>query len=107
MLSGLVSAQETPDNIKKINHVNMLLPVIYDTLENRNIQHTLEGYNGCYEWKTSQPPVLRVTGINDEKNPQCQSKAIVSLATQKPFNNIVWITAHDQGMFHSFMFHNN
>lgn len=90
-------AQDLSDNVKKISNVNLLLPLIYDNIENRNIQHILVGYNGCYEWRTTQPSVLKVTGVPDEKNSQCNTNAVVSLATQKTFNNIIWISAHDRG----------
>lgn len=97
IVSRAVALQGQSDNIKKINNVNMLLPVIYGSVENRNIEHTLVGYNGCYDWSTSQPSILRVKEISDDRSPQCHSQAVVSLATSRPSNNIVWITAKDKG----------
>ncbi len=91
-----ITSPESVENLKKINVVNLLLPFISENLENRAIQYTLKGYNGCYEWFSSQANVLKITGY-DENEKGCQPNALVSLATNKPYNNVIWLTAKDRG----------
>jgi len=79
------------------------LPVIYENLDTRAIQYTLKGYNGCFEWFSSQPQVLNIKGYED-KDAGCHSQALVSLATNKLYNNVIWITAKDRGKMNSIMF---
>lgn len=84
--------------IKKINNLNLLFPLIYENLESRAIEYTLIAYNGCYEWQSSRPEYLQV------KVPQisidaCHTQAIVSLSSNKPYDNIIWITAKDRGIY--------
>jgi len=92
----LLTSPESVENLKKINAVNLLLPLISENLDSRAIQYTLKGYNGCFEWFSSQPQVLNVAGY-EEKEAGCHSQALVSLATNKPYPNVVWITAKDRG----------
>jgi len=86
------------DNLKKISTVNLLMPIIFENLDSRSIQFLLRGYNGCYEWSSSQPNVLSVEGIQENGRP-CDSQAVVSLRTNNIYNNIIWITARDKGIF--------
>lgn len=84
--------EETPA-FKKINNLNLLFPLIYDSLDSRNIEYTLLAYNGCYEWQSSKPDFLQV----DSETDHCQTQAKVHLASNRPYENIIWITAKDRG----------
>ena len=94
---SIINASNSIENTKKIDYVNLLLPVIYDQVDSRNIQFNLTGYNGCYEWYTSHPKLIRVDNIPDGNS--CNSRAVVSIITNKPENNILWIFARDKGNF--------
>lgn len=96
-INGAIPSSTDPtDNLKKINTVNLLLPLIQDNLSSRTIQYVLKGYNGCYEWSSSHENILKVQGYSESGN-SCHDHALVTLATNKPFNNIVWINAVDKG----------
>jgi hypothetical protein len=86
------------ENLKKISTVNLLMPIIFENLDSRSIQYYLRGYNGCYEWDSSQRNVLDIKGIPESDRP-CESQSVVSLATNNIYNNIIWITARDKGTF--------
>ena len=96
---GLVNTSpDSIENLKKINTVNLLMPLIYENLDSRTVQYMLRGYNGCYEWFSSQPGVLSVKGFDGLEN-RCHPQALVSLGSNTPYNNIIWITAKDKGSF--------
>ena len=84
--------------IKKINNLNLLFPLIYENIEARSIEYTLIAYNGCYEWQSSRPEYLQVRTPSLPID-ACQSQAIVALSSNKPYDNIIWITAKDRGIF--------
>ena len=92
-----IDALNSVENTKKIDYVNLLLPVIYDQVDSRNIQFTLNGYNGCYEWYTSHPKLIRVDNIPDDG--RCNSRAVISVITTQSDGNIIWIFARDKGNF--------
>lgn len=97
VLSGYALAYDSYHNTRKISNVNLLLPALHETIDGRTIQHTLYGYNGCYEWASTKPTVLKVSGIKDEKNPTCESQAVVSVASSGASTSAMWITATDKG----------
>ena len=72
------------------------MPLTNESPTIRSIKYTLIGYNGCYEWFSTQPQVLKVQGLEETSN-KCHPLAEVSLATNKEYNNIIWITAKDKG----------
>ncbi|EGR28647.1 nucleoporin 210, putative, partial [Ichthyophthirius multifiliis] len=96
ILSVISQSNRIHDNHKKVNKLNVLLPQIFQDLEQRAPQYNLEAINGCYKWKSSNPKALVVYGINDQENPNCQSKAVVKLNTVEPFDNIIWIEVTDK-----------
>lgn len=79
-----------------INTVNLLLPSPGDGSLNNFIGHTLEAYNGCFEWRSSHPEILTVEPIADSGNARCASKAFVMVAAPHEYSNTVWITARDK-----------
>ena len=83
--------------IKKINNLNLLFPLIYENLDSRSIEYTLHAYNGCYEWQSSRPEYLQVRATSLSHD--CQTQAVVSLSSNKPYDNIIWITAKDKGFY--------
>lgn len=38
---------------KKINSLNVLMPVIQEPLEARVVHYQMEAYEGCYSWSSS------------------------------------------------------
>lgn len=97
--NGIRNTNTSPDsieNLKKINTVNLLVPLIFESLDTRTVQYTLRGYNGCYEWFSTKPDILKVEGYDGTEN-ICHPQALVSLATNKIFNNVIWIHAKDKG----------
>lgn len=86
----------TLDNQKKVNKLNLLLPELYEELEERAPQYLLEASNGCYGWASTRPDFLAVNGIKDTNNPRCESQALVKLNSVRPYDNIIWITANDK-----------
>lgn len=97
----LIYAEDS--SFKKINNLNLLFPLIYDSLDSRTIEHTLTAYNGCYEWHSSKPEYLSVQPSKNIKE-ICNTQATVLLSTNKPYDNIIWITAKDKGFFENLVF---
>jgi hypothetical protein len=83
-------------NLQKIDTLNLLLPLIFDESPSRSIHYTLKGYHGSYEWESSEPNILKVDAVRNNAR-ACYSEAIVSLATNKPYNNVIWIKAENKG----------
>lgn len=88
---------EVTGNLQKIDTLNLLLPLIFDESTSRTIQYTLKGYHGTYEWESSEPTILKVEASKYNQR-ACYSEAVVSLATNKPFSNVIWIRAENKGM---------
>jgi len=84
--------------VKKINNLNLLFPLIYENLEARSVEYSLIAYNGCYEWQSSRPEYLQIRTPSLPID-ACQSQATVALFSNKPYDNIIWITAKDRGIF--------
>jgi hypothetical protein len=84
--------------IKKINNLNLLFPLINDDIDSRSIEFPLIAYNGCYEWQSSRPEYLQIRPPSLAID-TCHSQAIVALSSNKPYDNIIWITAKDKGFF--------
>ena len=59
---------------RKINKLNLLLPVIPMEIGEKKIEHELEAYNGCYSWSSSNPEILQVEEVRDYDNPNCASR---------------------------------
>ena len=39
---------------EKINSLNILMPLIYESFDKRTVQYELEAYGGgCYDWRSS------------------------------------------------------
>ena len=94
LVSSVIKSSET----RKIDRLNLLLPVLPQELPNaKPIRQTIEAFSGCYTWYSSHPEILSVEGIPDITNPECNSKAVVTVITKTEHSGVVWITAVDRG----------
>ena len=98
LLLSLSNASEDK-TIKKINNLNLLFPLIYESIESRSIEFTLIAYNGCYEWQSSRPEYLKIKSSSLTSPDSCQSQAVIALSSNKAYDNIIWIIAKDKGFF--------
>ncbi len=79
---------------KNINEMNLNLPVIYDTSEDRQIHFKMTATNGCYAWYSSKPQIVTVAPYEDPDE-VCHDSAIIRLNIRKPFSEKIWIAAKD------------
>lgn len=82
---------------KDISHINLLLPALKNQASDHAIEHTLEAFNGCYHWTSSQPDILRPFEVPDSPGSHCASKLLLKVAPGRTFSNTIWITAKDRG----------
>lgn len=53
LLFALAWAVAAQKNQKKITSLNILMPLIYEPVDQRVVQYTMQAYGGCYAWQSS------------------------------------------------------
>ena len=87
-----------PSPTRSQNHQNssLLFPLI--NIDSQSIEFPLIAGNGCYEWQSSRPEYLQIRPPSVAID-TCNSQAVLALSSNKPDDNIIWITAKLKGFF--------